>query len=376
MKKQALFVILSTFFYLMTTAQDYYLYSGTYTNGNSEGIYIHKFSVPSGEATLVDVIKEIDNPSYLAISADGKFLYAVSESSSKHKGMIYAYKLDSQTGKATLLNQKESRGENPCFIAISENSKWITAGNYSGGNLIAYALDKEGKLTDQYQLVHHDGKGYNPKRQEKPHVHSTNFTPDNKYLLVPDLGTDKVMIYAFNEKKNLPIGGTQQGFAKMTDGAGPRHLDFHPSGKYVYVIEEMGGTISGWKYKDGKMEKIQHIDAHPADYKGARGSADIHISPDGKFLYASNRFEANNIAIYTIDAKSGMLELVGFQDLPGQNPRNFVIDPTGQLLLVGNQNSEEITIFQRNQETGKLTLLPKTIQVSNAVCLKLVPVKK
>jgi 6-phosphogluconolactonase len=376
MKKQVFFAFITLFLSIMTTAQDYYLYTGSYTKGSKDGIYIFKITVPSGQTTLIDIVKDIENPSYLAVSKDGRFMYAVSEMASDHKGMIYAFQLDPQTGKAQLLNQKESRGESPCYISISENRKWITVGNYSGGNLIAYAIDKDGKLTDQYQLVHHDGKGINPKRQEKPHVHSAVFTPDNKHLLVPDLGTDKVMIYTFNEKKNLPIGGTQQGFAKITDGSGPRHLDFHPNGKWVYVIEEMGGTISGWKYNSGSMEKFQHIDAHPENYQGSRGSADIHISPDGKFLYASNRYEANNLAIYSIDAKTGMLKLVGFQDLPGKKPRNFAIDPTGQLLLVANQDSDSVTVFQRNQETGTLQLLPVEIKAGSPVCLKFVPIVK
>lgn len=375
MKKTTLLLLFSLLTFIMGHSQDYYLYTGTYTSGTtSEGIYIYKISVPSGQTTLIDVIKGIDNPSYLTVSKDGQFLYAVSEGGGDGKGMISAYQLDPATGKASFLNKKESRGDGPCYIALSENRKWVAVGNYGGGNLITYAIDKDGKLTDQYQLVHHDGKSMNLKRQDKPHVHSTFFTPDNKHLLVPDLGTDKVMIYTFNEKRNQPIGGTQQGFAKITDGSGPRHLSFHPGGKFVYVIEEMGGTISGWKYQSGTMVKFQHTDAHPKDYKGTRGSADIHVSPDGKFLYASNRFEANNIAIFSIDAKTGMLTLVGFQDLPGKKPRNFAIDPTGQLLLVGNQDSNDITVFQRNQETGTLTALPIEIKVASPVCLKFVPI--
>ncbi len=376
MKKRSLLLLLTLFLTIMASSQDYFLYTGTYTNGMSEGIYIYKISVPSGETALVDVIRGIENPSYLSVTKDGQFLYTVSEDGKDHKGMISAYKLDPSTGKASFLNKKESRGDGPCYISISENRKWVAVGNYGGGNLITYAIDKEGKLTDQYQLVHHDGKGMNPKRQDKPHVHSTNFTPDNKYLLVPDLGTDKVMIYSFNEKKNMPLGGTEQGFAKITDGSGPRHLDFHPNGKWVYVIEEMGGTISSWKYSSGKLEKFQHIDAHPANYQGSRGSADIHVSPDGKFLYASHRFEANNLSIFSIDEKTGMLQPVGFQDLPGKKPRNFTIDPTGQLLLVANQDSNDITLFKRDIATGKLSVLPIDIKVGSPVCLKLVPVGK
>lgn len=371
MKKRFSLLLFTLFVTIMAQSQDFYLYTGTYTNGTgSEGIYIFKISVPSGEIKPVDIIKEIENPSYLAISKDGLSLYAVSEGTSEGKGMISAYQLDPKTGKAVFQNRKESRGDAPCFVAVNDSKKWLAAGNYGGGNLILYALDKDGKLTDQYQLVHHQGSSLNTKRQDKPHVHSTFFTPDNKYLLVPDLGIDKVMIYGFNEKKNMPLTGTQQGFAKITDGSGPRHLAFHPNGKFVYVIEEMGGTVSAWKYQSGTMNKIQHIDSHPADYTGSRGSADIHISPDGKFLYASNRFEANNIAIYSVDAKTGMLTLVGFQDLPGKNPRNFAIDPTGQLLLVANQSSNSITVFKRDMEKGTLTEIPGGIEVPSPVCLK------
>lgn len=375
MKKYLIHLFIVVLTSTMANAQQYYLYTGTYTEGKSEGIYIYKLSVPDGKTELIEVVKDVPNPTYLAISKDGTNLYAASETGGETPGMIYAYKIDPSTGKASFLNKKESRGDHPCYVAVSASKKWVAAGNYSGGNFILYSTDKDGMLTEPYQLVHHEGKGVNPSRQDKPHVHATIFTPDNKFLLVPDLGLDKVMIYALNEKRNQPLFGTQQGFAKITDGSGPRHVEFHPNGKWAYVIEEMGGTVSAWTYNSGKMEKFQHIDAHPADYSGSRGSADIHISPDGKFLYASNRFEANNIAIYSVDQKTGMLSLVGFQALPGKKPRNFAIDPSGQLLLVANQESNSVTLFKRDAATGLLTQLPNEIEVGNPSCLKMIPVK-
>jgi 6-phosphogluconolactonase len=358
------------------SAQKYYLFTGTYTKGTSEGIYVYRFDAGSGMVTPVDTAKNIQNPSYLTISRDGKSVYAVTENGGDKPGQLNAFSFDPRQGKLRLLNQKNSQGDYPCYITVSSNRKWAIAANYGGGSLIAYKLNKDGSLTDQYQLIKHSGSGPNKDRQESPHVHSTVITPDGHYLLVPDLGIDKVMIYQFNEASiENPLRPASKPAITITPGNGPRHLAFHPNGKWVYLMEEMGGQVSSWTYKNGNLTNFQHIDAHPDNYTGERGSADIHISPDGKFLYASNRYQANNLAIYSINPLSGMLKLLGFQNVLGSKPRNFIIEPSGKYILVANEESNDIRIFKRDKESGLLKPTQTIITVSNPVCLQLLPIK-
>ncbi|ULQ53695.1 lactonase family protein [Flavihumibacter fluvii] len=363
--------------YSASQAQQYYLFVGTYTKGKSEGIYVYRFDGITGTITPVDTAKNIENPSYLAVSNDGKFVYAVNENGGTKPGQLSAFSFDQQLGKLTLMNQKESKGDYPCYITISSNRKWVIAGNYGGGNLAAYATNANGSLSDIVQVINHSGNSINKDRQESAHVHSTIFTKDNKYLLVPDLGIDKVMTYQFNASaKSEPLKTAPKPFTSITAGSGPRHLSFHPNGKWVYLIEELSGKVSAWLYKEGSLKLFQEVDAHPTDFKGERGSADIHVSPDGKHLYASNRGDANNLAIFSIDPSTGKLSTKGFQDVLGKTPRNFIIEPSGNFVLVANQESNDIRIFRRNTKTGLLTPTSTVIQVGNPVCLQLLSIPR
>jgi len=216
-------------------------------------------------------------------------------------------------------------------------------------------------------VIQHSGYSVNSDRQQGPHVHCVIFSKDNKYLFAADLGIDKVMIYSFDEKNGEL---TEQGSIMAEAGAGPRHFTFHPNNKYAYLIEELTGTISNYRYIGGQFELIQNISALPPDYMGSVGSADIHTSPDGKFLYASNRGESNTIAIFKINQKNGWLTLVGHQSTLGQTPRNFNFDPSGNFLLAANQNSDAIVIFKVDKKTGLLSDTGKKINVGNPVCIK------
>jgi 6-phosphogluconolactonase len=231
-----------------------------------------------------------------------------------------------------------------------------------------------GGLEAAQQVIEHDGYSVDADRQTGPHVHSTVFSNDNNYLFVPDLGIDKVMIYSFNSKSGALVSAKVP-FQMTEPGAGPRHFDFHPNGKYAYLIEEMTGSISVYSYSKGNLELQQNISALPGDFNGKIGSADIHVSPDGKFLYASNRGESNDIAIFSINAKNGQLAPAGHQSTMGKTPRNFNFDPSGNFLLVANQNSDEVVIFKRNKYTGLLTDTGKRIPVSMPVCIKWVSTK-
>lgn len=354
-----------------TAAKEYYMLVGTYTSGKSEGIYVYKFNTEDGTSIPVSVAKGIKNPSFITVSPDQKYVYSVSEGDGK--GSVTAFSFSN--GNLTSINSQSSGGQGPCYVSTDKTGRWIATGNYGSGSLAVLPIKDDGSLGEPVVTINHEGKSVNAGRQEKPHVHATVFSPDNRQLLVPDLGTDKIMLYSFNEK-NGTLAAPQPAFAASKPGAGPRHIDFHPSGKYVYLMEELTGTVSVFSYdKDGKMNVIQNISSHPADYKGAIGSADIHVSPDGKFLYASNRGDADNIAIFSIDEKSGKLTSVGYQSTLGKTPRNFNFDPSGNFLIAANQNSDNIVIFKRDKKTGMLTALDKQIRVGNPVCIKWIAVK-
>lgn len=354
-------------------AQDHYLFIGTYTGSGSKGIYVYKFNSQTGKTTWVSNTdsSSASNPSYLAITPNSKYVYAVYEDGNQNNGNVAAYGFNRSTGKLALLNKQPSGGAHPCYVAISPNNKWVAVANYSGGSATVFGVDADGSLKPDPQVVQHEGKSVVPQRQEKPHVHSTVFSPKGEYLFVSDLGMDKVMIYKFNAALSEPLQ-TNATFAESAPGSGPRHFVFHPNNKFAYLIEELSGTVAAYQFSNGKLNFLQRIAAHPDDYKGTIGSADIHVSPDGKFLYASNRGDENTIAIFSINAATGKLKSAGYQSTMGKTPRNFMIDPSGNFLLVANQNSDNVVVFKRNKTSGLLTPTGTEIKVSKPVCLKMV----
>lgn len=353
-------------------SEECYLLVGTYTSGKSEGVYVYNFNSTTGDFKQVSVAKNISNPSYLAVSPDEKYVYAVNEDADKAKGggAVTAFSFNKQDGTLKELNSQPSGGDHPCYVATDKNGKWVTVGNYTSGTVSVFPINKDGSLNAIAANIRHEGSGVNSERQEGPHVHSTVFSKDNSYLFVPDLGLDKIMIYAFNNKSGqLTPAGIP--YVEVEPGAGPRHFEFSPNNKYAYLMEEMTGSISAYRYKGkGQLDLIQNISALPPDFIGTVGSADIHVSPDGKFLYASNRGESNTIAIFAINQQSGELVPVGHQSTLGKTPRNFNFDPSGNFLLAANQNSDNIVIFKRDKETGLLTDTGKKIEVGNPVCIK------
>jgi 6-phosphogluconolactonase len=343
---------------------------GTYTGGKSEGIYVYKFNTTTGDNSFVSVVKS-SNPSFLAISPNQKYVYAVNENADSTKftvgGNISAFAFNKANGTLTEINKQPSGGKHPCYVAIDKTGHWVFAGNYTSGSIGLLHANANGSLDSLHQEIQHAGSGPNKERQLGPHVHSTNLSADNKYLFVPDLGIDKVMIYSFDNKKGQL---KYTGDAPSTPGNGPRHMAFSANNKFAYLMEEMSGTVVCYSVNKGSLKLKQRISALPSDFKGAVGSADIHISPDGKFLYCSNRGDANTISIFAINAADGKLKLIGDQSTMGKTPRNFNFDPTGNFLLVANQNTDDVVIFKVNKKTGLLTDTGKRITVGNPVCLK------
>ncbi|HET6769816.1 MAG TPA: lactonase family protein [Chitinophagaceae bacterium] len=352
-------------------AKDQFLIIGTYTSGKSEGVYVYKFNTETGENSFVSAAKT-SNPSFVAVSPDKKFVYAVNEDD---PGNVTAFSFNKSNGQLTQLNQQPSHGKHPCYITIDKNGKWVIVGNYSSGTIAVYPTNKDGSLGPASDSVLHEGSSVNSERQEAAHVHATVLNKNNKTLYVPDLGMDMVVMYNLDNKtgklKEFPTP-----FVATEPGAGPRHIDLHPNGKYAYLMEEMNGGVSVYKIEnDGYLSLLQNISGLPRDFNGAVGSADIHVSPDGKFLYCSNRGESNTIGIFSINQSNGQLEWIDHQSTLGKTPRNFNLDPTGNFLLVANQNSDEIVIFKRDKQTGLLTDTGKRINVSKPVCLKWIPVE-
>lgn len=364
-------LLLALFLSISVFSQDYNLLIGTYTNTGSKGIYVYRFNTTTGEAKWVSNTDSASNPSYLAITPNGKYVYAVYEDGGQKGGQVSAYAFDKRSGGLKLINKQVS-GDHPCYVSVTKDGKWVTAGNYSGGSLAVFRVNSDGSLKPAAQTIQHEGNGASKSRQEKPHVHATVFSPKEDYLFVPDLGIDKVMIYKFNPSSAQPLTPAQTPFTEVKAGNGPRHFTFHPNGKFAYLIEELSGSVSAFQYGNGKLTAIQNIITHPEDYKGDIGSADIHLSPDGKFLYASNRGGENTITIFSVNPSDGKLKLVGYQSTMGQTPRNFMIDPTGNFLLVANQKTNNIVIFKRNKSTGTLEATGKQIEIPAPVCLKMV----
>ena len=336
---------------------------GTYTKTANEGFNYYNFNAVTADVVLETRVG-IKNASYLALQKNGAFLYAVSEladSTAMGKtGYIVAYSFNKSTKKFTLLNTQLSGGTNPCYITLSKNNKWLFVANYSSGTVAFYPVNKNGGIDSVKQIIQHIGASINKGRQNEPHAHAVVLSNNNKYLYVCDLGIDKIMTYRFNGKK---------GILKLVDsavsapGAGPRHIIMHPNNKFAYAIEELSGNVVAYKTIKGKLSMVQTISSLPVNYKGAIGSADIHISPNEKFLYCSNRGASNSITTFGINRKNGTLTYVANQSTLGIKPRNFNIHPTGNYLLVANQDSNEVVIFTINKTTGVLTDSGKRIKL-------------
>jgi 6-phosphogluconolactonase len=350
---------------LFSFCQEPYLLVGTYTSGGSDGIYVYKFNSTTAESKLISSAKT-SNPSFLAVSNNRQFVYAVNEDD---PGMVTAFRFNKDSGILTKLNQTVTAGAHPCYISINKKGNNLVVGNYSGGNLSVLGINSNGTVSPPRQTVQHNGNSVNRQRQEKAHVHAAVFSPNYQWLFAPDLGTDKLMIYKVAPGSGALIAADIP-FVEVNPGAGPRHLEFHPNGEYVYLIEELSGTVSVFKFNEGKLTLLQNTSAHPLSYSGAIGSADIHVSPDGNFLYCSNRGDANNIAIFRINQETGMIQIAGFQPTLGIHPRNFSFDPSGNFLLVANRDSDNIVIFRVDKRTGMLEETKQTIKVSKPVCIK------
>ncbi len=375
-KKHKMSKIFSTLLFVLVTsfnllAQTTYVFIGSYcADKTTEGVYVYKLNEATGALTKITSIKNIINPSYLALSPNGKYVYSCTETATPEDGGVSSFEFNAKDKSLTFLSRQKSGGDNPAHISVHKNGKWLMCGNYSGGSLSVFPLSSDGKIEPFTQMIEFKDSGVVKNRQEKSHIHQAVFSPNYDYVFFPDLGSDKIRNYKFDGTKTMPLLDMENPYTKTAAGSGPRHFDFHPNGKFAYCVEELSGTLSAYSYKAGKLENIQTVYAYSEKHSEGFGGADVHISPDGKFLYASNRGIENNIGIFSIGA-NGKLKLVGHQSTLGNHPRNFSLDPTGKFLLVANKNTGEVVVFKRNATTGLLTDTGHQIKLSNPSCVKM-----
>jgi len=348
-----------------------YLFVGTYTEGQPDtGIYVYTFDTNSGELKRSGIVSDITNPSFLTISANGRYLYACTDTKKPESGSVTAFKFDSVHGQLTLLNKQPSGGENPVYVAATKSNKFVACANYNGGSASIFSTNADGSLNPYSQLIPFTGSSIIPDRQDKSYIHAAVFSPKDDYLILPDLGTDLVRVMKVDQTSTQPLKTLLANNVHCVPGSGPRHFTFHPTLPFAYCIEELSGNVSTYKYDHGKLDSIQRIFSYSKTGE-SYVSADIHISPDGLFLYASNREMDHTISIFGINQKTGLLSLIGHESTLGEHPRNFTIDPTGNFLLVANLVTDNIVVFRRNLKTGLLKKTKYEIKVPSPSCLQM-----
>ena len=358
-------------------AERYWAFVGTYTNAKSspsEGIYRLEFDPATGALTNRVVAAKSVDPSFLAVHPSGSSLYAtneIGEFGGEKAGAVSAFALDARAGTLKPLGQQSSKGPHPCHLAVDPTGKLVAAVNYSGGSVVAFPVDF-GSLRPASSFIQHEGKSVDPGRQAGPHAHSVNFDPSGKLALAADLGLDEVRLYDVDAAAGK-LTPHDPPAVKVAPGSGPRHLAWHPSGKFAYLITELKNTVIVFAYDaaTGTLREIQTASTLPAGFDGKSYCAEVVVHPSGKFVYGSNRGH-DSLAIFRVDPATGELTPTGHVPTGGKNPRNFVVDPTGGWVLVENQDSDSIVVFKVDPETGGLTRTGEPVAVPKPVCIRFV----
>jgi 6-phosphogluconolactonase len=353
------------------------LFVGTYTEdegwvvGKANGIYVYEFDTVTGQLNYVSTSVKIKNPSFVAVHPNKEYLYAVSETSGNEKsafGEVCAFKINTTSKQLELINCVPSQGKSPCYISIEASGKHALVANYGSGTVAAFPILVDGKLSEASSIHQHQGNGPHP-RQEAPHAHMIIPSPENNFFFSVDLGTDQIIPYTLNTDNGIL---TPLAEIKVLSGAGPRQLTFHPNKKWAYLISELNGTVSVFDYNTEKGSLIdkQSVSTINNQNTGFAGSADIRVSPDGKYLYATNRSNMNDIAMYTINQTDGTLILIGHIASGGKTPRYISFDPSGKFLLVANQDSGNVVVFKYDKQSGTLVESGIVVNIPTPVCLK------
>jgi 6-phosphogluconolactonase len=351
----------------------YIVYAGTYTGPDSKGIYAWRFQPGSGELAELGAVGETPNPSFLAIDGPARHLYAANEIGDyggQRSGSVTSFAIEPGTGKLTAINTVATKGGGPCYVSLHNSGKWVFAANYGGGSVAVLPV-ADGRLGEAASFEQHKGSGADPKRQRGPHAHCIKPSPDGRFVLAADLGTDEIIVYRFDAATGKLAANDPPSF-KTKPGSGPRHFAFHPNERLVYIINELASTVTAasWDAKAGKLAELQTVSTLPAGFDGENSTAEIVVHPNGRLLFGSNRGH-DSIAVFAIDAQ-GKLTPKEHVSTKGQVPRNFALDPTGKYLFAANQKSNNIQVFQLDNG-GRLTHTGKTLEVSSPVCVRFAP---
>jgi 6-phosphogluconolactonase len=344
----------------------YLVFVGTYTNKTeSKGIYAYEFDSGTGKLTPKGVAAETPDPSWVTVHPSGKFLYAANEAGKA--SAVSAFAIDAKSGMLTLLNQLPSLGEDPCYLSLDKTGKHVLVANYSSGTVVVFPILADGRLGEHTAMVKDQGTTGPHKNQQGPHAHWIETAPDNRFVLVADLGLDQVLVYKFDATSGT-LTANEPAFAKLKTGSGPRHVAFYPGGKFIFAASELSSTATSFAYnaKKGALKEIGTVSTLPPGFSGRNDVAEAAVHPNGKFLYVSNRGN-ESIAILSIDPAKGTLAPVGGVPTGGKEPRHFAIDPSGKYLLAENQFSNNIVVFKIDPATGGLTPTGQVVEVPSPV---------
>ena len=353
-------------------AADLFVFFGTHRSGTNAGFSLAHFDTGTGELTRPELLLSADSPAFFEIHPDGRHLYTCN---SGKPGAVSAYEIEPHTGQLTFLNREPAGGDDTCHLSLDRTAHFALTANYGSGNIAVFALKPDGRLGERTAFVQHTGSSIDPRRQTHAYAHSIVTDPGNQFALVADLGLDKIFVYRFNARTGS-LKPNHPPFARVALGSGPRHLKFHPNGRWVYVINEIASTITGfnWNAGAGTLGEIQTTPTVPADFTGANTAAEIVVHPNGKFLYASNRGH-DSLAVFAVDQKTGWLKLVEHVSCGGKTPRYFSFDPTGRWILCANHGSDSAVVFQADENTGRLTQTGAPVPAPYPFCISFLPVR-
>ncbi|MDO7905679.1 lactonase family protein [Paenibacillus sp. JX-17] len=356
---------------MTTNTQRLLVFAGSYAEAEGSGVYSYSFDEQSGQLTLLDQVDGLKNPTFLNVDVKGGRLYSIAETVSAEGAKIgeaAAYEIHPDTGKLTFLNRANTVGAPTCHIQRDPSGRFLIVVSYHGGMVGLLSITENGGVGELLDVQQHEGHGTHPERQDRPHPHSSFFSPDGKFLFVQDLGLDLIVKYELDAENGKLL---RRGETKLHPGAGPRHLAFHPNGKWAFVINEVDSTVTSFAYdaESGSLTEVQTVPTLPEGFEGENTCAEITVSKDGAYLYGSNRGH-DSIVVYAIDGNSGKLSLVEHVSTEGGHPRHFALTPNGKYLLCANRDANNIVTFQVNQTTGKLTFSGASVTVSKPVCVQ------
>lgn len=347
------------------------VFIGSYAESANDGVYVYRMDTATGALKELDRVPGLQNPTFLSLDAEKKRLYAIAERlvEGKRQGAAVTYQIDPTRGKLLELNRVDTVDTPTCHIQRDAEDQFIVTVSYSGGKVGLNGIGEDAAIGKLLDMKQHEGNSVHPQRQEKPHPHSAFFSPDNRFVFIPDLGLDRIVAYRLNtEEGKLEFHGD----TALHPGAGPRHMAFHPSGAYAYVINELDSTVTSFRYDAaaGTLQTLEVVSTLPDGYEGESYCAEVQVSPDGAYLYGSNRGH-DSIVVYAIDRVTGMLTAVEFAPTRGGHPRHFSLSPNGRFLIAANRDSDNIVVFRVDPDTGKLEYTGNTVQTSKPVCVKM-----